>query len=391
MKINSIIDRYIFSELIGPFVLCSLFLIFVFLMKLILEVTNFIVNYGVSLLSVILLLIYSIPYFLQFIIPMSVMMSVLLTFLRMSGDNEIVALKAGGLSIYRLFPSVVLFCIIGYILTSFMTIYGLPWGKISFKKLTWKLAASHIDIGLKERTFNDGFKDVMLYVNKIDMGSKELKDVFVEDLRSEESVSTIVAPSGKMYSEPNKLLFHLRLYNGLINQVDIKTKSVHTINFDTYDINLDLKKSVPAYSEKDFRKGKEEMSFSELRNFIKEKSAEKDTKYYAALMKLHEKFSLPFACIVLGLIGVPIGIQSRSDKRSVGIILGLFLFLFYYIMLLTGWSLGESGTYPPAVGMWMPNIVMAGLGLYFLKRTANDRPFVFDFYSGFIRVFKFRK
>ena len=112
MKINTIINRYLLKEMMPPFVINLAFFTFIFLMTKILEITNLIVNYRVSLLNVLLMLIYSMPFFLEFIIPMSVMMAVLLTFLRMSGDNEIIALKSGGMSMYGLLPPVLLFCLL---------------------------------------------------------------------------------------------------------------------------------------------------------------------------------------------------------------------------------------------------------------------------------------
>ena len=93
-----------------PFVINLAFFTFIFLMTKILEITNLVVNYRAGLFNVILMLIYSMPFFLVFIIPMSIMMAILLTFLRMSGDNEIVALKSGGMSMYRFLPPVFLFC-----------------------------------------------------------------------------------------------------------------------------------------------------------------------------------------------------------------------------------------------------------------------------------------
>ncbi|MBL7181125.1 MAG: LptF/LptG family permease, partial [Desulfobacterales bacterium] len=179
MKINTIINRYVFTEMMPPFILNIVFFTFVFLMAKILDITKMIVNYRISISSVFLMLLYSIPYFLEFVIPMSIMMSILLTFLRLSADNEIVALKAGGQSIYGMLPPVILFCLLGCLLTGFMSIYGLPWGRLSFAELTVKVASSHANVGLKERTFNDGFKDVMLYINKIDLKSKDLVNVFI--------------------------------------------------------------------------------------------------------------------------------------------------------------------------------------------------------------------
>ena len=94
-----------------PFVINLVFFTFVFLMTKILEITNLIVNYKISMFSVLFILLYSVPRFLSFVIPMSVMMAVLLTFIRLSNDKELVSLKAGGVSIYGLMPPVLVFCV----------------------------------------------------------------------------------------------------------------------------------------------------------------------------------------------------------------------------------------------------------------------------------------
>ena len=371
MKINSIVNRYFFTEMIPPFTLNIVFFTFVFLMAKILDITKMIVNYKISISSVFMLLLYSIPHFLEFVIPLSIMMSILLTFLRLSADNEIVALKAGGFSIYRLLPPVMLFCLLGFLLTGFMSIYGVPWGRLSFKDLTLEVVSSNAKIGLKERTFNDSFKDVMLYMNKIDLKSKILINVFIEDKRNKNIVSTVVAPRGNIFNRPDRPSFHLRLYDGSINQVDINNQATHSIKFDTYDINLDLEKTISA--AKGRSKDEKEMNLVELRQHIQTFS-KKDVRYFTALIEFHKKFSIAFACFALGILAVPLGIQSHSAKRSFGLGLGLFFFLLYYLMLSAGWVFGETGVYPPVIGMWLPNVVMGGLGLFLLDRTAKERP-----------------
>jgi len=386
MKINSIINRYLLKEMMLPFVINLVFFTFVFLMTKILDITNLIVNYKISMLSVLLILLYSVPRFLSFVIPMSVMMAVLLTFIRLSNDKELVALKAGGVSIYGLMPPVLVFCVMGVVLSCLITVYGMPWGMVSMKELTFQVAASHVDAGLKERTFNDSFKDVMLYINKIDLKKKILKDVFIEDKRSQNIVSIVMAPKGRMFAEPDKLVFHLKLYQGTINQVNLENRSAHSINFDSYDVNLDFKKAFSA--SKGGPKDEDEMSFGDLRQYLKT-FPQKNEQYYTALIELHKKFSIPFACFALGILAVPLGIQSESAKRSTGLGLGMVFFLIYYIMLAAGSVFGEAGVYPPMVGMWVPNIALGGLGLFLLIRSANDRSLkIMSFFNFFKKRFK---
>jgi len=365
MRVNTIINRYIVRELLPPFGINLFFFSFIFLITKILEITNLVVNYQVSLLSFLLLLIYSMPFFLAFITPMSVMMAVLLTFLRMSGDNEVVALKACGMNPNRFMIPVFVFCFLGWLLTTLITMVGLPWGNRSYYGLSVDLAQSHVDAVIKERTFIDSFEGLMLYVNKVNLRERTLTDVFIEDQRNKGINNIIVAPRGRIFSEPRRQIIRLRLLNGTINQVDLAEQSAQAIAFETYEMNLDLKEMLAKGAGK--RKPIEEMGVSELADFIG--SQERGSKtYYKALMKYHEKFALPFACFAMGLVAIPLGMQARRGKRSMGTVLGIILFLTYYILLSTGWSFGESGTLPPVVGMWAPNIVMGGIGAFLYVR-----------------------
>jgi lipopolysaccharide export system permease protein len=373
MKINSIVNKYIFKEMIPPFSISIVFFTFIFLMAKILLITNLVVNYNISLSKVILLLFYFIPYFLVFVVPMSVMMAVLLTFLRLSSDNEIIALKTGGVSIYGLLPPVLIFCLMGYIITFFLAAYGMPWGKTSVKKLTVDVAASNLELGLKERIFNDNFKDVMLYVNEINVKKGELIDVFVEDKRTENMISTIVAPKGVLVSDKDKLLFRLRLFDGKINQVSVKNKSVNSISFQTYDINLDLKSALADPKRKLAQKDEKEMTLSELHDYLIN-AKDKNSRYYDSLVELHKKFSIPFACFVLGILALPLGARLKSSRRSYGLVVSLAFFLLYYLLLSIGYVFANTRYYPPLIGMWVPNMVIGCIGIYLIYKTAKDLP-----------------
>ncbi|MEI6259806.1 MAG: LPS export ABC transporter permease LptF [Deltaproteobacteria bacterium] len=386
MRINKIIYRYIFMEMLPPFGICMIFFSFIFLMTQIIQIMNLVVNHRVGLSVVGWMILYTLPFFMEFIIPMSIMMSVLLTFLRLSGDNEILALKNGGLSIYNMMPPVMLFCMVGALLTACTALYGLPWGRMSIKKLTTQVASTNLDIGIKERTFIDSFKGVMLYVNKMDAKTRTLSDVFIEDQRTQDAIITVVAPKGQMESNPDTYQFLLRLYGGTINQVDVKTRSVNTVRFATYDIHLDTRQALAAVATGP--KHPEEMSLSEIRQYLTE-STEKNSKYYLTLLEFHKKLSLPFACIALGLLAVPLGIQSVSSRRSFGISLGIFFFLLYYMLLSAGWVFGEAGVYPPFLGMWVPNFVTAGAGILMLQRANQEKPSPFStVFTGIARRFR---
>ncbi|MGA6926011.1 MAG: LPS export ABC transporter permease LptF, partial [Desulfosarcina sp.] len=366
----SILFRYLFMEMLPPFFLNLAFFSFIFLMKQILDITDMVVNHKVGLAPVGLLLIYTMPYFLQYVIPMSIMMAVLMACLRLSSDNEIMALKASGISIYRLLPPVLVFSLLGSIVTAYMTIYGVPHGSSRFKTLLFEVATANLNVGLKARSFNDRFDNIMLYVNRIDPHTDELHNVFIEDQRNKEVRNTVVAKKGIFIGDPSKLIYHLRLFDGTINQMDRADRSSYIVNFDTYDIRLDIEAAMasPEIGEK----GPKEMTPDELRTYMEGVRDKSEAGYYGALLQLHKRYSIPFACIAMGLLAVPLGIQARHSKKSLGVGLGLFFFLLYYLLLSVGTTLGENGRYPPAVGMWMPNMVLGGFGVYLLVRSARE-------------------
>ena len=371
MRLNTIINRYILIELLPPFGINLFFFTFIFLISKILDITNMVVNYQVNLSAFVLLLFYSMPFFLAFITPMSVMMAVLLTFMRMSGDNEIVALRACGMNPHRFLVPVMVFCLMGWLLTTFITMAALPWGNRSYFNLSADLARTHIDAVIKERTFIDNFDGMVLYINKVNLQDRSMKDVFIEDKRNPSASNIIVAPSGRLISETENQNIRLRLFNGSINQVNLNEQTAHTISFETYEMKLDLKQALS--KKKGQSKAIEEMNVWELKRFINA-AGKKDNSYFKALMKFHEKFALPFACFALGLMAIPLGMQSKRGKRSMGTVTGIILFLTYYILLSMGWSFGESGTLPPVVGMWCPNILISAVGLYLYRRMVKDRP-----------------
>ncbi|MEJ2728796.1 MAG: LPS export ABC transporter permease LptF, partial [Deltaproteobacteria bacterium] len=315
MKITSLINRYIFKEFILPFTVNVLFFTFIFLMAELIQITNWIVNYNVSLSIILRMIFYQTPFFLIFVIPLSIMITVLLTFLRLSSENEILAIKSGGVSLYALLPPVFAFCLIGSALTIFMTFYGQSWGRSALRELTEQVVSESIDIGLKERTFNDSFSGVTIYVNQIDLKNKDLVDVFIEDSRQPDKVNTVIAPKGKIFNDPRDAAAHLRLFNGSILQTNLKKKTAQSIQFDTYDIRLETDRS-PG-EKKNKPKRPKEMTIGELSRYVR-KSDTKDERYYSALLELHRRYSIPIGCFALGLLAVPLGIQAKSAKRSFG-------------------------------------------------------------------------
>lgn len=373
MKPGAIIHRYIFKELLSPFIISLAFFMFMFLMTELVDITDKVINYGVGFTTVLIMLGYTMPYFLQFVIPMATMIGVLLAFLKMSSDNEIIALKASGMSIWAMLPPVIVFCLLGCIITMVMTVYGEPWSRASENVIKRKLNANYITSLLKESKFSSISSDsvnLMIYISKID---STLSDVFIEESYTSDQGATthfsITAPRGRIAGDPDSQVYQLQLEQGQINRIDIETKAVSATDFDALYQQIDLKQAMKSSGN---QKKVKEMQLGELRKYIRSRE-KKDKSYYEALIAFHNKFALPFACFALGILAVPLGIQSKSAKRSFGIGLGVFFLLGYYLIMSAGDVYGRDGHCPPVIGMWAPNIVMGGIGCFLLVRCARER------------------
>ncbi|MDL2286244.1 LPS export ABC transporter permease LptF [Desulfococcaceae bacterium OttesenSCG-928-F15] len=364
------IDRYFLGELLPPFVLNIFFFTLLFLITKLPEISDLIVNYQVSILSVFRLLSYSAPLFMQFTIPMSVMVSVMITFLRFSGDMEITALKAGGYSLWRFLPSVSFFCLLAAALTLLVTVYGIPWGKVGAKQLLIDLSSQHGRMAVKPMVFNDLFADITLYAAEIDRETGELTDVFIEDLRAEEGLGTITAPRGRIHTNPEDGSAILRLSDGMILREE-GGGGVHAISFKRYDLMLDFAENTSSIRIK--KNDEDEMSLSEFRNYLS-KEAKDTSAYREVLIAFHEKFSLPVACMVLGFLALGLGVRPMARKSQAGMAVGLFYFVLYYALLTMGRTFGESGVLPPAFAVWTPNILLFMAGSWLFIRLVSEKP-----------------
>ena len=124
----------------------------------------------------------------------------------------------------------------------------------------------------------------------------------------------------------------------------------------------------------------DELSVGEMRDYI-DSLPTNDKKYYKAKVEFHRRFSIPVACLALGLLAMPLGMQAKSARKSYGLVLGMVFFFLYFIMLSAGMVFGESGNYPPKLGMWLPNILMGSFGVYLLMRSLKEKPFTFAIVS----------
>ena len=331
-----------------------------------LPLTQLIVTQGVSAAQVMLMVLYSLPDMIMFALPAASLMSVVLAFLRLSADSEIIALKSCGISLYQMLPPVVALSCSGLLISALIGIYTVPWGTKSFKDLIFQIAESKADLGVRERVFYEPFQDVIFYVNSFSERERLMRDVFVVDRRDQEVVNTIIAQEGRIFSQPDKKLIILHFKKGTIFMVGKDLDSARTIKFNTYDLTIGLKDMMAAIASR--KKKPKEMSLSELRNRLK-KVQKWEEKYNEVMIQLLEKFSIPLAVFLMGIIGAPLGAQMGARGRSTGISVSLLVFLIYYMCLAGARGICETGIMSPAIGVWIPNLFLLISCIFLLWRA----------------------
>jgi lipopolysaccharide export system permease protein len=366
-----ILYKYIIRE-IWPTFAASLFVsIFIIVSARMLSITEMVVNRGVLAGDVIRMILYLLPDMIGFALPASSLIAVVVAFLRLSADSEIIALKSSGVSLYQMLPPVVALSATWLILSLGISFIAVPWGNRSFKDLLFKIAQSKGDLGIKERVFSEPFDGVVFYVQSFSNRESVMRNVFVVDRRDKSVTSNIVAREGRILTFPRERVIKLHFLDGTMFIMDKKLSSSRSIKFTTYDLNIGLKDIMAALASR--QKAPKEMSAGELiRSLASETKGE--MKYNEMMIELMEKGAIPVAVFLMGVIGVPLGAQLRARGRSVGIGLSLVVFIFYYVCLAGMRSICETGVIPPALGVWIPDLFLLFISMYFIRRVANERP-----------------
>ena len=373
-----LVDRYLLRELVPPFFLGVLTFTFLLLMSQVLKLMELIVNKGVDVGTILRLVMYLLPSILVLTVPMSVFLATVVTFGRLSADNELTALKTGGFSLLRLSLPVALFSVAAWALTSWLIITALPAGNQAFRVSMFEIVRTKVSVGLREKIFNDDFEGLVIYINNIPQtGNPVMEGIFISDARPEKRQPpgdpiTIVAERGWMIADPASERIVFRLENGGIHLISHDFTTYQHSNFRTHDLQLSL--GDESGESLTLPKGLREMTFGELRAKIAE-YRKLGVQQWAPLVEIHKKFSIPFAAIVLGFLGVAMGVLFRRGEKLVSFVLSIVVAVVYYVFLLAGEPLGKQGRLSPFWAMWSANFFFGAATLLLFRKVLSETPF----------------
>ncbi|MFH0771384.1 MAG: LptF/LptG family permease [Candidatus Omnitrophota bacterium] len=351
-----ILRRYILNELAGPFF--SSFVIFTFAMLTgnLIKLADLVINKGVDFISVGRLFLYMLPWLFTFTVPMAVLTASLLAFGRLSADNEIAAIKASGISLYKLILPMIMVGLIISLISYELNDWILPRLRFESRKLIVQIGIKNPTAYLEAGTFIKAFKNYIVFIYGIE--KNKLSNIRIYQPQEGHPTRTIIASKGEIVYIPEKDVIRLKLTNGTSDEPNPKDpNNFFKLNFKTYYMTLDLKEGRALNIEKK----KSDMSIAELNQEIR-KLAQEGVNPSPLIIEIQKKISYSFSSLIFILIGAPLGLMARRSEKALGFGLSLLVIVTYYLLLLGGEALAIKGALYPAVGIWLPNIVFGVIG-----------------------------
>jgi LPS export ABC transporter permease LptG len=388
-----VLDRYIVRELISPFLFGGSLFTFFLVIDRIYHLTDLVITKGVPFYLVIQLLAYMLPSFLAHTLPMALLVAVLLAGGRLAGDLEIVACKAAGISVLRLFRPVLLCALVVAAATASLTLILNPIANQEFQAQLFKILQARASSGLSERVFNATFGDIIIYVEDVSASQIALRGVLVSDERDAKVSRIITAREGRLLTDEANRRITLRLINGAVSEADVlpavpappatgsgpaqpaggaaSAARYRLTNFSIYDMSLAV--DSPLRSAPRVEKPEKDLSLGDLNTRLKE-LADNKTERVPFLVEWHKRFAFPAAAVVFALVAFPLAVRSHRGGRSIALVGSLAILVSYYLVLTTLENSALRLRLPPWLAIWTPNVMFTMIGGTLLTITMREWP-----------------
>ncbi|HWG17808.1 MAG TPA: LptF/LptG family permease [Acidobacteriaceae bacterium] len=375
-----IFTRYILREVSSYALLGGVLFTFVLFMRDMQKILDLLVRDSASIADVLRIFADMLPNTLIVTIPTAVLAGVLLGLSRLAADSEVTAMRASGIGATTFVGIVSILSLAALGLGLVNTLYFAPRGAADLLRLEDRLKSSQASFEVQPRVFYEDFKNYVLYVQDVHPGSGSAvwQHVFLADLTQPANPDVTTAEraiiSRRASSDPQDL--RLLLLNG--GQHHPNPTDPNQYDFYTFgESNVPLQ--LISQDETHISRSSTHLlalTLPELSSRIRGIPIPGEPMptagdRLAARIELQSRFSYPFACLVLMLIGVPLGLSSKRGGKSGGVVLTLLLVFAYYLVFNLGVAFAKSGKLSPFLGVWSANIVFTLFGLLLLQQLAG--------------------
>ncbi len=364
-----ILTRYILREVTSHAVIGVAIFTFVLFTHDLGRILELVVRASAPLPSVAEIFFYTVPMALTYTIPMSVLVGILIGLSRLAADSEITAMRASGMGVWTFGRILAIFVFAAWLLAMGNGVYLAPWSLASLGRLEDQLKGSQASFEVQPRVFYEGFPKIVLYVQDVHtaQGAAVWKGVFLADISDPANPRVTLAHEGILVPEGQDRL-HLHLIDGSTHETDPQLADRYQIStFQQTDIPIELP---PTEAKSDEQIPVGVIPTSALREHARRVDPV-SARWY--LIEFHRRFALPTACLVLAMVGIPLGLSSKKSGKSGGFVLTIVLVFIYYFVSVIGVSLARQGKVAPMLGAWLANIVFFAAGGFLLWK-AERRP-----------------
>jgi LPS export ABC transporter permease LptG len=338
----------------------------------------------------------AIPNVLPLTIPFGVLVGILIGLGRLASDGEIIAMRAAGVSSRKVIFPVLLFAALGGGVAAFATLRLTPYSVHKYNDIVNQLEATQLTADVPSRVFVENFPNTILYVGEVKPGNPSVwKNVFVADVAPPDKRSAGMRDKavGPMITVAEQAIAVPDVANNRL-QLTLRNYSTHEMGKDLSSRDTIAPTGQQALAASPPSQTPLRSIGMGTRQLLAYPRSKPDWVEYQ--IELHKRFALPVACIMLAMVGIPLGIATRKGGRSAGYVNAIFVAFFcYYMAFLLLVGLAKNKTLPVPVALWLPNAVFFVVGVIFLARLEmpGDKDYFGDLrgrIAGFFRALQAR-
>jgi LPS export ABC transporter permease LptG/LPS export ABC transporter permease LptF len=366
------IDRYVIREVMPPFFLSLLIFTFILELPPLMEELEKLVAKGVPWQTAGYIILLLSPQALGLTIPMALLVGLLIGLGRMSADREAVALLACGVSPYRLLRPVLVLAALATAATMYVMIEAIPFSNQQYRVIVFEIIQKKVETEIRPGVFYEDFDGWALYPRQeAGVGQPGWKDLMVADTSRPDSIKLYLAKRGRIDLNPAERTVRLVLSDGTGYATgpagEASTNRFREQLVISLDPNLVFRSVAlpPGVTEK---------TIAELQKDIRDKRARGNSPEYSPhneIMALHQKFSIPVACIVFALIALALGMSVAKGGKLGGFVVGIGVIFVYYIAMFLAESAAKGHQIPAEWARWAPNLLLFPFGVVALIMRAR--------------------
>jgi len=357
------IDRYLLRLVAMPLITTLGLAALLLILEKMLKLFDFVVNQGGPADVVFKMLGNMIPHYIGLALPIGLLLGVLIAFRKISLSSEYDAITSSGIGLPRLMRPLMMLALLLAVINTILVGWIQPHSIYTYRGLVFDLRSGALGASIRVGEFVEIGDEITLYVEESHQQGAELRGIFMER-EDENSAVSVSAERGGFYATEDDQTILLRLYNGVIVDLNEKQNKPRVLTFDRQDLKIRL----PAREDFRNRGGEErEMTLSEL--FVERNNTTYSSEQRAAFNgNFHWRLMHSFSFFILPFLAVAMGITNKRTGRGTGIVIGLALLIIYNEFMEGMETAVQKGASPYAT-IWVLFGAFAVLS-YYLYRVA---------------------